>query len=95
MPTTLPRIQITEGPVVRRALEIATARWPNAPKSEQLTNLIAEKVAEVEAAQRAADEARAAKLARRRAAVVEFAGIFGSDVYPPNYLADLRAENRE
>ena len=85
MPTALARIQITETPAVKHALALAARRWPNAPKSEQLTRMIEMGVATIETE-------RAERQRRRTAAVLASQGIFN---YPPNYLAELRAEDRE
>lgn len=85
MPTDLPRLQITRTPVVERALAIAERRWPGLPKSEQLTRLVESVVADE-------DAARAERKVRRKAALQE---LRGSVHYPPNYLSDLRAGNRE
>ncbi len=85
MTTALARIQVTQTPVVERALEIAARRWPGIPKSEQLTRML-------EIANAAVEAERDERLARRRQALQEIRGKYS---YPPNYLADLRADDRE
>jgi hypothetical protein len=39
MPTALPRTSITHTPAVRRALDVATSRWPGKGDRELLINL--------------------------------------------------------
>ncbi len=85
MVTALPRIQVTRTPIVERALACAAKRWPGAPKSEQLTKLLELAVDRIQAE---TDERRAT----RRAALLEIRGTYD---YPPDYLAELRAEDRE
>ncbi len=85
MVTALARIQVTQTPVVERALEIAARRWPGIPKSEQLTRMLEIATATVEGE-------NAERLARRKAALRELRGLIE---YPPNYLVELRAEDRE
>jgi hypothetical protein len=85
MPTTLPRIQVTQTPALRDALELAAAEWPGVPRSELVARLAA-----------AGGESLAAKRATRRSerrrALDQTQGIFGIEVYPPGYLDDLRKE---
>lgn len=85
MVTALARIQVTQTPVVERALEIAARRWPGIPKSEQLTRMLEIATATVEGE-------NAERLARRKAALRELRGLIE---YPPNYLVELRAGDRE
>ena len=85
MVTALGRIQVTQTPIVERSLEIAARRWPGLPKSEQLTRML-------EIANTTVESENAGRLAQRRAALRELRGKYD---YPPNYLADLRAEDRE
>jgi hypothetical protein len=87
MPTALPRIQVTETPTIRRALALAARRWPDAPKSEQLTRMIEIGVDVVEKEQELRRERRMTALLELRRAL--------AGCYPPGYLAELRAEDRE
>jgi len=85
MVTALARIQVSRTPVVERALEIAARRWPGIPKSEQLTRML-------EIANQTAESEHDQRLSQRRAAL---RALHGKYDYPPDYLADLRAEDRE
>ena len=49
MPTTRPRIQVTETPPVEHALDIAARRWPGAARSELVVRLIDRGAAAIEA----------------------------------------------
>ena len=83
MPTTLPRIQVTQTPALREALELAAEEWPGMPRSELVARLAVEGAEFLSAA-------RAQRRAARRRALDETRGIFGADVYPPGYLEELR-----
>ncbi|MCE7480717.1 MULTISPECIES: hypothetical protein [Microbacterium] len=85
MPTTLTRIQVTQTPALRDALELAAEEWPGVPRSELVARLA------VEGGQSLAAVRAARRVARRRA-LDETRGIFGPDVYPPGYLDDLRKD---
>jgi len=87
MPTALSRIQLTETPVVVRALEHARKRWPDAPKSEQIARML-------EIANAAVEDEVARRLAERRNALAELREM-ARDWYPRDYLRDLRADDRE
>ena len=83
MPTTRPRITITETDDVARALDAAAARWPDAGTRQQLLlRLLAEGH---QALLSAADE----NTARRREAIRRTSGAL-SGAFTPDYLAELR-----
>lgn len=86
MPTTRPRIVITETDEVARALDAAARRWPEdrAHRSRLLLRLVAEgeRVAGAEA-----EEAR-----RRRIEAVEATRGIATGCYPPGYLEELRED---
>ncbi|KNY07008.1 hypothetical protein [Microbacterium sp. GCS4] len=82
MPTTLPRIQVTQSTKLRDALELAEAEWPGLPKSElvgRLAILGAESLTSQRSARRAA----------RRAALEATRGTIA---YPAGYLDELRKD---
>lgn len=85
MPTTLPRIQVTQTPELAAGLELAAKEWPGASRSELVARL-AEAGTEILAAR------RAARRAERRKALEQTRGMFGPDVYPPGYLDELRQD---
>lgn len=85
MPTTLTRIQVTQTPALRDALELAEEEWPGVPRSELMTRLAT-------AGGESLAARREARRAERRSALESTQGIFGADVYPPGYLEDLRKE---
>lgn len=82
MPTTLTRIQVTQTPHLRDALELAEQEWPGLPKSELVARLAA-LGAETLAGR------RSVKRAARRAALEATRGTIA---YPSGYLADLRKD---
>lgn len=84
MPTTRPRHQVTETPVVARALDLAAQRWPGVPRSQLLLRLVTAGAATLA-------DARAAEIERRRSVVEETSGKY-ADAFPPGYLADLRRD---
>jgi len=84
MPTTYPRIQVTITPDVAAALAAAEQQWPQAARSELVTNLIG-------LARHSLGVEQAKKQADRRQAITETAGIL-TGAYPDNYLDDLRAD---
>lgn len=82
MPTTLTRIQVTQTPQLRDALELAEQEWPGLPRSELVVRLAA-LGAETLAGK------RSAKRAARRAALEATRGTIA---YPPGYLEGLRKD---
>lgn len=42
MPTTLPRLALTETPEVARALEVAAGRWPGVPRARLAALVLAD-----------------------------------------------------
>lgn len=85
MPTTLTRIQVTQTPALREALELAAEEWPGVPRSELVARLAIEGA-------RVLVGAREDRRIARRKALDETRGIFGTDVYPPGYLEELRQD---
>lgn len=86
MPTTRIRHTITETEEVARALDEAARRWPG--EREARSRLLLRLVAE---GYRALREERDKQAARRRAAVQRTSGSL-TDVYPEDYLDQLRNE---
>jgi len=89
VPTTRPRIVITETDAVAQALAVAARRWPEERGRARLLLRLVE-----EGARASGDvEARQAQEHRRRRleAVDSTAGV-GTGWYPPGYLEDLRAD---
>ncbi|MDR3359678.1 MAG: hypothetical protein LBO20_03310 [Bifidobacteriaceae bacterium] len=84
MPTTRTRYQITETDPIARALDLATERWPTEPRSRLVVKLI-ETGAQTLAAEAADRRSEHARL------VEAHAGRF-SDVYPADYLKQLRQD---
>ena len=84
MPTTLPRIQVTQTPPVAHALEVAAKEWPDAPRAELITRLMERGAESVEAA-------RAQRRAARRTALESSRGAL-ADAYPSGYLDELRKD---
>jgi hypothetical protein len=83
MPTTRPRLMITETDEVAAALDAAAQRWPDvASRRELLLRLVDQGRRVIEQD----DEAE-----RRRAAVRRFSGTL-TGVYEPGYLERLRDE---
>jgi hypothetical protein len=77
-------LQITETEPVRHALEVAAAEWPQAKRSELATRLMEMGAVRLEAQQ-------AAKCVTRRRALEQMQGSF-KNVYPPDYLSELRKD---
>lgn len=87
MPTSRPRLTITETDDVARMLDEAAARWPE--DREHRARLLARLAAQGAQAMRA----ERGEQVREWAATVEaVAGAAGSDAYPDGYLDDLRAD---
>ena len=84
MPTTRPRYQVTETPLVAHALDVAARVWPGEPRSRLLLRLIY--------AGGAALEQRQGEMVSRRVEAIDassgkYAGAFGD-----GYLAELRRD---
>jgi len=85
MPTTRPRLTITETDDVARALDDAAARWPEVRSRRQLLLRL------LEQGQEALRRDRDADAERRRQAIRRTSGsLTGS--YPPDHLAALRED---
>ncbi|WP_166999517.1 hypothetical protein [Paramicrobacterium fandaimingii] len=84
MPTMLPRFQVTQTDDVRRALEVAKERWPEATRSELVTRLFATGAAAI------ADETDS-QLERRHEAI-DFASGLLDVAYERDYLQSLRQD---
>lgn len=83
MPTTRPRLTITETDEVAEALDAAAARWPAVrSRRELLLRLLAE-------GRRAVDRERGDEAERRRDAVRRTSGAL-TGTYEPGYLDRLR-----
>ena len=87
MPTTRPRLTITETDDVARMLDVAAERWPQDRASRaRLLRHLAERGAE------AARDDLAERSAEWAKVVESTAGIAGPDAYPPGYLEELRRD---
>jgi len=86
MPTTRPRLTVTESDDLARALDDAAGRWPEegGVRSRLVLRLLEEGRSTV-----AAEEAAHEEDWQRR--VRETAGIF-TGLYPPGYLEELRED---
>lgn len=84
MPTTLPRIQVTQTPELAAGLELAAKEWPGASRSELVARL-AEGGVEALAAK------RSARRAERREVLEQTRGKY-ADAYPAGYLDELRTD---
>jgi hypothetical protein len=85
MPTTRPRLMITETDEVARALDEAAARWPDVKSRwELLLHLVDEGRAAIE-------RERDAATARRRAAIRRTSGAL-TGAYEPGYRDRLRGD---
>jgi hypothetical protein len=83
MPTTRPRLAVTETDVIARALDIAATRWPAKTRSQLLARLVEEGARHLQD-----DETR------RRARITDtsgaLTGLYGSD-YLPGLAEDWEA----
>ncbi len=87
MPTTRPRLTITETDDVASMLDEAAERWPeDRANRARLLKRLAERGAQAARAERAAELDAWAKTVRKAA------GAAGSDAYPAGYLEDLRGD---
>ncbi len=87
MPTTRPRITITETDDVTSMLDAAAERWPqDAGNRARLLKRLAERGAEAARADREDEDATWAAVVRKAA------GAAGAGTYPAGYLEDLRAD---
>lgn len=87
MPTTRPRITITETDDVASMLDAAAERWPEDRENRaRLLKRLAERGAQAAQADRAGEHAAWASVVRRAA------GAAGTDAYPAGYLEDLRGD---
>ncbi|HEY1539652.1 MAG TPA: hypothetical protein VGF63_09665 [Solirubrobacteraceae bacterium] len=87
MPTSRPRLTITETDDVARMLDDAAARWPEDREHRaRLLTRLAQQGAQAVRAE------RAEQLDAWTAVVQGAAGAAGDDAYPPGYLDDLRGD---
>jgi len=87
MPTTRPRLTITESDDVAAMLDAAAERWPeDRANRARLLKRLAERGAEAVRADAANDESAWEATVRRAA------GAAGPDTYPAGYLEDLRGD---
>jgi hypothetical protein len=80
MPTTRPRLAVTETETIARALDIAAQRWPGKTRAQLLTLLVEEGVRHVED-----DEVHRQSLITSTSGALT--GMYGTD-----YLAQLRED---
>jgi hypothetical protein len=85
MPTTRPRLTITETDDVAAALDVAAGRWPDVSSRRELLLRLVEQGREV------IERDRAAEVDRRRAAIQETSGAL-TGAYEPGYLERLRED---
>ncbi len=85
MPTTRPRLTITETDEVATALEAAAARWPGVRSRRELLLRLVEQGREV------IDRERSEATFRRREAIRRTSGALTGD-YEPGYLERLRGD---
>lgn len=83
MPTTRPRLTITETEDVARAIDLAAQQWPTVKTRQQLVLRL------IQRGEEALDEERSTAAERRRAAIRKWAG---SHPFPPGYLEELRKD---
>ena len=86
MPTTRPRLTITETDEVAAALDAAARRWPEekGSRSRLLVRLVDEW-------RRRADDDERVRLEERRRAIAETAGS-ATGLFPPGYPEELRKD---
>jgi hypothetical protein len=85
MPTTRPRLMITETDEVAAALDVAATRWPSVgSRRELLLRLVAR-------GREAIEHERAEEVERRRAAIRRTSGAL-TGAYEPGYLDRLRGD---
>jgi hypothetical protein len=84
MPTTKPRLQVTETPELTAALDAVCAKTPDEPRSQVLARLALEGFT---ARQDSEIERRTARLLALHDLTTKFA-----DCYPPGYLEELRRD---
>jgi hypothetical protein len=84
MPTTLPRVQVTETPPVRQALAVGMLAWPEAKRAEAAARLM-------ELGAQALQVRRLNESSQRRERLLGSFGMF-SGVYTDGYLDELRAD---
>lgn len=80
MPTTRPRLAVTETDAIARALDLAAQRWPTKTRAQLLARLVEEGARHLED-----DEAR------RRSVIQATSGAL-TGVYSAGYLAELRQD---
>lgn len=85
MPTTRPRLTITETDELAAMLDAAATRWPEVRSRRELLLRLAEQGRE------ALDRERAEAIARRRVAIRRTSGAL-TGAYEPGYLERLRDE---
>lgn len=83
MPTTRPRHQITETDDIAAALDLASERWPDEPRSDLMRRLIL-------TGARALSESPIERTLEIESALHHLAAL--ADAYPPGYLEGLRAD---
>lgn len=83
MPTTRPRLTITETDEIARAIDAAARRWPQIGSRRELLLRL------VEQGRDAIERDRADEVERRRAAIRRTSGAL-SGAYEPGYLERLR-----
>jgi hypothetical protein len=87
MPTTRPRLTITESDDVASMLDAAAERWPeDRANRARLLKRLAERGAEAVRAEDAANQSAWAQTVRQAA------GAAGPDAYPAGYREDLRGD---
>lgn len=85
MPTTLRRSNVTHVPELTRALKVGSVAWPDEDRESALITRLAVKGAE------ALERERTRRIEELRVAAAAADAAFGN-LFPDDYLADLRAE---
>lgn len=83
VPTARPRHQITETDDIAAALDIASERWPDEPRSDLMRRLIV-------TGAHALSESPIERTLEIESALQSLASL--TDAYPPGYLERLRAD---